>query len=382
VSDDEVVVVPDTHVLLHGRAFDQIPWLEVLEAQRVVLVLVPQVMKELDEKKNGGSEKLQKRAKAVSALLKRMFSTPGATRKAKELTQGVSLVLRSTHPRPSHGLDYSNGDDRIVGSVLELRDECVGKRVVVMTMDFFAKVKMESHDIDVIELPEAHRLAPDDEKKPSPPKVPNLDVGLLSDTDDKTLTPHAELMVGLSTDDLIAIADGKLLEAQPSNSERRYRFDEPSPPTVRDYQKYIDELNEYANNNAHVLKLDVGILNSGGAPAVDVRIDVGFEWGMVVMQHPPVLPAEPRPRSLLAIPARSALLLERPEFSFEVKLDGEGCHYGRFEIDRIYQSEVKVITFYVHCSDEARSGLSLEVEVLVGSPPSRTTKMLNVRLSR
>jgi len=68
-------VFPDSNVVLEGKPLAELPWDQLRVASPIVLVFVPQVLKEVDSKKHDG--RIGKRAREFNRLLVQVTARDG-----------------------------------------------------------------------------------------------------------------------------------------------------------------------------------------------------------------------------------------------------------------------------------------------------------------
>ena len=104
----------DTNVFLHFRPLNEIDWLDLLNAEEVVVTICTAVVTELDEKKfSAPLQTLRERAKKSLNLLEQWDG--------KEIRTNVSVRLLKPEPSldwQASGLDPLVKDDRILGAAL------------------------------------------------------------------------------------------------------------------------------------------------------------------------------------------------------------------------------------------------------------------------
>jgi hypothetical protein len=111
-------------VLVQCRALEELPWKDLGPFSDIDLIVCRPIQAELDKHKNQGRDRLAKRARVASALIKKVITSgedAGIIRPAKPC---VRLFVQ-LHHRPSSDLastlDYGERDDLLVGIVAEYR---------------------------------------------------------------------------------------------------------------------------------------------------------------------------------------------------------------------------------------------------------------------
>lgn len=117
------IFVPDTNFFLQCQPAEKIAWKLVTHDSDVLLLVVREVRKELDRLKSGGNQRRSKRARAASAVLRRL-TTEGLTE--IELRASNPRVVLRTTPRPDPTalpVEYriETPDERIVAEAFSAR---------------------------------------------------------------------------------------------------------------------------------------------------------------------------------------------------------------------------------------------------------------------
>lgn len=110
------IFIPDTNFFLQCKPADKIDWEQVTQETEIVLLVVREVRKELDRLKSGGNQRRSKRARTVSATLRRLTSE--GLQEIELRASGPRVILRAA-PRPALSAlppEYriETADDRIV----------------------------------------------------------------------------------------------------------------------------------------------------------------------------------------------------------------------------------------------------------------------------
>ena len=384
-----IIVVPDTNVLLHSHPLDRIPWCDVVDASTVEVVLVAQVLRELDAKKNGESEKLRKRARGVLSKINDWLPSVSSLPCIRE---GVTLRARIAEPREVDGLDMKVADDRILASAVELRDQLP---VVIVTGDTTMRLKADALGFQVVAVPDTFCIR--DDEKPKQVVAPRaLLRAALFDSEGHDLSGRMSTRVGLSAAHLLGDAEQMLRAAHASvqsavrgvyGRERRLltSLDEDLEPTAESWEYYVKQLRDYDRQYEHTVEVTIGVLNEGTAPADDVLVEFQFPPNVYVHDSRPRLPARPRRRSRmddLTSLARSALLPTEVNERFWLHSDGETGALAQVKIRRLLQSRMTAYTVWAEVEDDDLGGFSIEARVLAASPPLTIDGTLNIRFER
>jgi hypothetical protein len=381
-------LVPDTNVLLHSLSLDQIPWREVMQCDEVEIVLVPQVLRELDAKKYGESERLKRRARSISAQLGKW--TPSGT-VTNAIAEGVTLTLVAREPAQRADLDITVPDDRVIASALSLVGD--GAEVFIVTGDVLMRVKAEAHGLLVSQVPDMYRVR-DEEPNKETTKRAQVSIGFRVDGAD-ALANNTSLTLGLSAAHLLPEAQEMLARA-PIPGQRGsgfldldsvLRFNHSSPPTRDEYARYVEEIRQYDVINKNFAELLVGVANDGDAPADDLVAEFWFPDNVLVNAQEPALPREPRPRNdfdLMAGVFRPPVThpLDQNEFFRLWRSENTGRQCLTLRVARLMQKTQCVYDVWIEVPDETLRGFSIETVLRVASPPSAHDSSINVRLAR
>ncbi|MEG6507619.1 PIN domain-containing protein [Methyloligella sp. 2.7D] len=109
----------DTNVLVQCRPFDQLDWSEWNNFDEVHLIVSRPVHSEIDHQKSRGGDRLAKRARKASTLLREILLSDETYKIVRDAKPCVKLFLDTTLPTDALNdrLDYSRNDDRLVGTV-------------------------------------------------------------------------------------------------------------------------------------------------------------------------------------------------------------------------------------------------------------------------
>lgn len=110
----------DTNVLIQCRPLSEIDWHAFCDADEVRLIISRPVQSEIDDQKNKGGDRLARKARKASTLIREIVLSDSGLKNVREkdpvVTLGVDGMIR---PDPSLGdkLDYNKPDDQLVGIV-------------------------------------------------------------------------------------------------------------------------------------------------------------------------------------------------------------------------------------------------------------------------
>jgi hypothetical protein len=152
-ADDEVIMVPDTNALLRRPELDE--W--TFGAGRFTLLLLPQVLRELDEQKMRATRpELRETAESVIRRIKDLAGR-GSLQAGVTLRRDKSTV-RSIATEPNmeetlEWLDPTSGDDRIIAGMIDAMRRFPRSTVVLVTTDVNLQNKAAFAALPFVEPP-------------------------------------------------------------------------------------------------------------------------------------------------------------------------------------------------------------------------------------
>jgi len=303
----------DTNFFLHFRAFEEIDWTNLGIASDVELVVCPVVVRELERHKYDTRPKIQKRARrAVKALLEILEAEQPLTR------TGVRLAIVAEEPLEilaSRPLDSTLPDDVLVAHALQLADSDAYDSVVIISDDEGVLLKSWHFKVACWRPTTNLRLQPpvDDgvrrlkreleELRSALPKLSlrlrrnqsRVQLGLLGATDSpEPLEEHAARYAPITESDARGLG---------ITEKDRTEYNEFLAEYHQNYQRFLDEYQEYSEVCRRSFALELELENDGGAPADDLDISVHLpsDWMMIEGARipQPESPARPkRPRTV------------------------------------------------------------------------------------
>jgi len=332
----------DTNTFLHGRAFHEVPWCDLLDCPQVELVVAVQVWRELDEKKRSRSSREQNRARDSIARLDR-FCPPD--RDAGHVCDGVTLRVRADAPTidwNQEGLSPQDYDDCIIAEMLS--DGYAN--AVVVSMDRMLPRKANRHGLGYFILPDEYRVQdePTDEERENrelrrrlqefESAAPRLELGFAEkagpedylsvvieaaeelDIDADTERRIADLHVRRPgrVDDHIAamhapLGLGAILLPQPIPSSEYDRYDRELGEYRDVYREHLQDVLAHRHLVARTVVLPLILHNVGSAPAENIAVQLTLPDGFrlvaeddfpdaPVVPPPPEKPRKPEPFSV------------------------------------------------------------------------------------
>jgi hypothetical protein len=170
--DGELLAL-DTNTFLQYRPYDEIPWLELRGVEQARLILTMPTLDEIEAKKQGGNERLRKRARKILPRIDKAFGDDGLdvvqVKQNGKPADGVTLEIH--RDPPGHRRASTDMDEEFLDRC-EFLQQATGRTVVVVTADTGMKVRARGRTTDlwIYTVPEKYRLKNDEEAD----EVPNV----------------------------------------------------------------------------------------------------------------------------------------------------------------------------------------------------------------
>ena len=136
VSNSTLYFFVDTNLLIQCKPLEQLNWSPWKTFEEVRLIVSSPVLREIDYRKNKGKDRAGSRARATSAMFRKLLS-----KGQKTVHAGSPRVVLSIEPRHTyshvleHRLNYKERDDQLVGTVYEFAQRHQGADVRLLTHD-------------------------------------------------------------------------------------------------------------------------------------------------------------------------------------------------------------------------------------------------------
>ena len=296
----------DSNTALHFKRPDQIDWCTLANANKVILVAAPVLLRELEQQKIGNrSPKLRERAADYITWLHR-FVRHSET----EVRASVGWWFLPDEPQldfAAERLSQTIADDHLIASVLHYtRQSAVS--VLVATADLGLEVKLRSRGIGVLELPDDLRLPAELDPVELEnrnlrrqiarfeARMPKLSVVFEGGAQHHPLPLRAPNGNSVASLDQIRVdnpymqrpKDGagaafvnfqRLTQQLGVSAERADKYDEELDQYFDQYQRYLDRHAAWCETLSlhHLVKFVIA--NDGTAPASNVDLDLFFPDG-------------------------------------------------------------------------------------------------------
>jgi rRNA-processing protein FCF1 len=357
-NQKEIHVFLDANLALHYKRPDKIDWLKFLGASKVILVVTPVFIRELEKNKvNNTKNKLRKRAAQFITWLEKISrSTPPFY-----IRDCVSILFIQHEPNidfSEYRLSHSIPDDELIASVITFNKENPQFSIAVVTADFGLRMKLRAHGIDIISLPdnlllpkvkdkeemELERLKKEVAELKS--RHPKLSLQFLNNLDriEIPLTAQEDLEKYLIKEmDEIKKRYPKIVQPDeiPKASEppdgskislldlknigtgyeslRINKYNQELDHFYLNYEYYLKKLWQFKEKAKLRFKVELVIINNGSAPATNINIIIQFPKFVEIIDPDklPDFPKKPNPPSAGVLSVSHAIkdIFDRTKFS-------------------------------------------------------------------
>ena len=131
-----VSYIVDTNLFLQCHPLEQLDWTPWDGFEEVRLIVTSPVLREVDYRKNKGNDRVANRARATSAMFRRMLTAGHKVFRATNPRVVLSIEPQHTHsPELEQQLNYQERDDQLVGTLYEFSRCHEGIDVRLLTHD-------------------------------------------------------------------------------------------------------------------------------------------------------------------------------------------------------------------------------------------------------
>ena len=165
VSDSTLYFFVDTNLLIQCNPLDQLDWSPWGTFEEVRLIVSSPVLREIDYRKNKGNDRAGRRARATSAMFRKML-----TEGQKIVRTASPRVVLSVEPQHTYSrdledrLNYQERDDQLVGTAYEFAERHQGTEVRLLTHDTTPQFTARSLGLTVDAIPDNWLLPPEPNK--------------------------------------------------------------------------------------------------------------------------------------------------------------------------------------------------------------------------
>lgn len=323
--------VLDTNTLMHFRPPEEVNWHEVLDAKTATIVLMPVVIRELEQHKDlHPNKRLRKHAGTLVSKLRKLLPKNG---NEQELREGVTVLFVRTEPMldfRQHQLSSDLNDDRLIASILQFRHDRPNAQVVLVTPDFGLTIKAGGpHQVEVTSLPDELKLPEESGEEQEQlrelqaklaaheNRLPKLRLVFPEATDRleitrTTIAPPLEATIKEEVDKVrteLTFQTGLTILDKISPAEERQYY-ESVEEYCKSYESYLREKHEVKAIRARTFSLVICLSNQGTVPVDDMDVILRFPPELEVLGEKPVQPEPehptPPPRPVSSIFAQGA----------------------------------------------------------------------------
>jgi rRNA-processing protein FCF1 len=310
----------DTNIFLHFESFDNIDWLDELNAKEVTIAISIQVINELDKWKR--EPKHAKKAEAAGKKIK-------LYKDGKPVRDGVYLRIVDEpfiQWLRENGFDHENPDSRIIGTIRKFADDNLNDEVIAVSDDINFQIRVEAKGLRYAELNEKYKLpiqlSPEAEELRTTRREldllknaqPKLSLYFLGDKGEVNTSPVFEYTVDFNEEGLSREAIDNLYNQERAElngeisfhesfsamftSFNRQQYVESAREYLEEYRVYLRENSDYEVRVKRMRKLVFLLKNTGQKPAENLDIQVEFLGKVSIFEDFPQRPEAPqRPRS-------------------------------------------------------------------------------------
>ena len=322
-----LAIFPDTNIPLHYQRYDQVDWCAVAQADDVLILIPPVLIRELNKHKDNPAQSRTIRRRAASTLsyLDTLFQNTSE----ETLRPGVRIATIPFEPGidfPSHQLSQQIEDDHLLASAIEYCIENPGAEVAIVTNDIGLRLKAGPHNLRCLRLPDELKLL--DEPDPIEKELRDLRLenerlkaaapSLTVEFEDGR--PHLSVLVPQPRSLPDEYIDAAMTECRSEHAKYAYPSDINAGTysflglTKERIDSYNRQLEEYYQHTRHYLDAEVDwlnvrersiafktrIMNRGTVPATDVQILLTFPAPLTIytqetFPEEPVAPEPPTP---------------------------------------------------------------------------------------
>lgn len=310
---------PDTNLFAQCRPLEELDWERWGNYDEVHLIVSRPVQTEIDHHKNRGSDRLARRAKLTSSLLREVILAPSNFKLIAYPTRTVKLFLK-TALRPATNvadqLNYEFNDDQLVGIAYEFSKGQAKEDVRVLTHDTGPMASAKTVGLEIAAIPDEWLLPPEASEKDKAMKAleakvrrlegaePRVQIGFMAQDGQATKEWRGEITLfeALTGAEVSAVLkhlksrfpmqtdftappspaitySTKLLNIEPvyePPAERlvtKYQADR-YPAWLKACETYFRKLHKTAQAETASDKFIFHALNSGSRPAKDVLVNI------------------------------------------------------------------------------------------------------------
>ena len=155
----------DTNLFFQCRPLDQLDWSPWHGFDEVHLIVSRPVLREVDHRKNRGNDRVGRRARATSAMFRKIRSTGKKLVHAAHPKVVLSIELHHNYSdRLADRLDYAERDDQLVGIIYDFAEHNQTSNVRLLTHDTTPLLVAQGLNLTADLIPDDWLLPPENTK--------------------------------------------------------------------------------------------------------------------------------------------------------------------------------------------------------------------------
>ena len=164
VNERILYLFPDTNLFIQCRPLSDLPWSDLGEFDQIHLLLCRPVVREIDNQKNRGNDRLGHRARTAYKLFRNLISshqTSWVITKGKPVVKLHLETLPLPNPELKDRLDYSKPDDELIGYLHRFQQDNQDKDIRLLTHDGGPMMTASSLNLSFIPIADDWLLQPE-----------------------------------------------------------------------------------------------------------------------------------------------------------------------------------------------------------------------------
>ena len=159
---------PDTNLFIQCRSIVELPWSDLGDFDEIRLVVCRPVLREIDNQKNRGNDRVGQRARATYKIFRNIIASSLDYQVVNEGKPIVKIFLQAAllpSPELQYRLDYNKPDDEIIGCLHRFQDDNPGKDIRLLTHDGGPMMAAKSVGVSFVPIDDDWVLAPENSQK-------------------------------------------------------------------------------------------------------------------------------------------------------------------------------------------------------------------------
>ena len=155
---------PDTNLFIQCRSIVELPWSDLGDFDEIRLVVCRPVLREIDNQKNRGNDRVGQRARATYKVFRNIIASHLNYQVVNEGKPIVKICLEASllpSPELQDRLDYNKPDDEIIGCLHRFQRDNQDKDVQLLTHDGGPMMAAKSVGLSFVPIDDNWLLAPE-----------------------------------------------------------------------------------------------------------------------------------------------------------------------------------------------------------------------------